>query len=175
MKKYTEEAKEKAYEFFKIQGLSFLKVIEKMREEYPTFSKGTLTKWKNDPELDWNGRHRKFCQALAVKRDEERLKQFKPILRTIQDIREKVYDQLITALGKGEVVNDKNIVYVLSSFVKMAEMESKLTGGGKTVTPVIEVVMVILTVLERDPHFGPLLKTHKNTIEDAIFEEIKGG
>ena len=46
MKKYTEEAKEKAYEFFKIQGLSFLKVIEKMREEYPTFSKGTLTKWQ---------------------------------------------------------------------------------------------------------------------------------
>ena len=57
----------------------------------------------------------------------------------------------------------------------MAEMESKLTGGGKTVTPVKEVVMVILTVLDRDPHFGPLLKTHKNTIEDAIFEEIKGG
>ena len=175
MKKYTEDAKEKAYEFFKIQGLSFLKVIEKMREEYPTFSKGTLTKWKNDPVLDWNGRHRKFCQALTEQKDKELLKQFKPILRTIQDIREKVYDQLIKVLNKGDVVNEKNIGYVLSSFVKMGELEHKMTGGHQTAPPVKQVINVILMVLERDPHFGPLLKMHKNTIEDAIFKEIKGG
>ena len=69
MGKYKAEVQEKAYELFMIQQLSFLEVMKRMREAYQTFSKNTLTKWKNDPKLGWEGRYEQYCRALAEKSD----------------------------------------------------------------------------------------------------------
>lgn len=170
MSKYGAEIQEKAYDLFMIQQLSFMDVIRKMH-----ISKGTLTKWKNDPKLDWEGRYSKHCEAIAEKNDAERIKKIKPILYTIQDIREKVYNELITFLEKGDTITDKNLGLVLSSFVKMGDLEYRISGGNRAMTPVRQVINVLIMVLEKNPNVGPVIAAHKSEIEEAIFEEIKSG
>ena len=174
MAKYGPEVQEKAFELFKIQGLPFMQVIKEMRKEYPTFCKGILTKWKNDTVLDWEGRYYRHCQTIAKKNDEERVKQFKPVLQTIQDIREEVYNQLVDFLKKQKgVITDTNIGHVLSSFVKLGELEYKMTGGGQTMTPVKQVINVLLLVIEKNPNVGPVFQAYKHEIEEAVFEMLK--
>jgi len=176
MAKYKAEAQEKAYDLKMIQQFSFLEVWKRMREEYPTFSKGTLTKWMNDPNLDWEERYNKYCRALATKNDEKRVKQIVPIVTAIEDIRDKVYNNLVTFLGtENVVITEKNIGLVLSSFVKMGDLEYKIKGGSHSTTPVKQVINVLIMVLEKNPNVGPVIKAHKQEIEEAIFEEIKRG
>lgn len=174
MSKYGAEVQEKAYELYMVQQLSFLDTLKKMREEYPKFSKGTLTKWKNDPVLEWEGRYAKYARELAEKNDIERAKKITPILHTIQDIREQVYLKLIDFLEKSDVITDKNIGHVLSSFVKMGELEYKMTGGTQSGTPVKQVINVLLMVIEKNPNVGPVFKAYKSEIENSVFKMIQG-
>jgi len=175
MAKYNAEAQEKAYDLRMIQQLSFLEVWRKMREKYPTFSKGILTKWLNDPNLDWEGRYNEYCRAIVKKNDEERVKQIVPIVTAIEDIRDKVYNKLVTFLGAEKtVITEKNIGLVLSSFVKMGDLEYKIKGGKHSMTPVKQVINVIIMALEKNPNIGPVIKAHRGEIVDAVFEEIKG-
>jgi len=51
-------------------------------------------------------------------------------------------------------------------------MENKMSGGGKSGTPVKEVMTVIFMMLEKNPNIGPVLRQYKQEIEDAIFKEI---
>jgi len=172
MAKYGPEAQEKAYELLMIRRLPFLTAIERMREEYPTFSRGTLTKWKNSAELNWEGRYRAYCEEIQRKTDKELVKQFTPVLKTIQEIREKVYEKLVAFLEGSDVITDKNVAHVLSSFVKMGELEHKLTGGGSTGAPVKNVVNILLMVIEKNPKVGPMFKAYRQEIIDAVFEEL---
>ena len=174
MIRYDNDAKEAAYDLHKLQGLSFSKVIEKMRETYPGFSKNTLTAWKNDADLDWDGRHKKFCQALAKRRDKDYLVKFKPINETIKHVREKLYNQIVAALDKNmDIVTDKNLGYILTAFAKLADIELKMTAKGDSGSSIPQVINVIFLILEKDPGIGPLLKTRKNEIVDAIYTVIK--
>ena len=176
MAKYNSEAQEKAYDLKMIQQLSFLEVWRKMREEYPTFSKGILTKWLNDPNLDWECRYNAYCRTIVEKNDKERVKQIVPIVTAIEDIRDKVYNKLVTFLKtENIVITEKNIGLVLSSFVKMGDLEYKIKGGGNSITPVKQVINVLIMVLEKNPNIGPIIKAHKHEIEEAIFAEIKSG
>jgi hypothetical protein len=174
MAKYGAEAQEKAYELMMIRQLPFMDVVRQMREEYPTFAKGTLTKWKNDVRLDWAGRYERHRRAIAEKSDAERVKQIKPVLHTIQDIRESVYNQLVEFLKGKRVITDKNVGLVLSSFVKLSDLEYKMTGGRRTSTPVNQVVQILIMVLEKNKNVGPVIKAHRNEIIEAVFEEISG-
>ncbi|MBA7529774.1 hypothetical protein ES705_21973 [subsurface metagenome] len=168
--KYGAEAQEKAYQLFKIQQLPFDMVIKKMREEYPTFSKGTLTKWRK--VLAWDDRYGNFCKDLAAINDKELVKKIKPIVYAIESIREEVYDKLIDCLKKKDIVTEKNFGYVLAAFVRMGELEYKMKGGRQSLPPVKQVVNVILMALEKNPVVGPIIAANKSQIEDAIFEEI---
>jgi len=174
MSKYKAEVQEKAYELFMIQQLSFTEVMKRMREGYPTFAKNTLTKWKNDSKLGWAGRYDQYCRALAEKSDKERIKKIKPIVEVIEDIRDKIYERLLTALKRDNIVTEKNIGLVLSAFVRMSDLEYKMKGGRQFQTPAKQVINIILAVLEKNPRVGPAIKASKREIVDAIFEEIEG-
>lgn len=174
MVRYDNDAKEAAYDLHKLQGLTFSKVIEKMRETYPGFSKNTLTAWKNNTDLDWDGRHLKFCRDLAKRRDKNYLVKFKPINETIKDVREKVYNQIVAALDRDvDIVTDKNLGYILNSFAKLADIELKMNAKGDSGSSIPQVINVIFLILEKDSSIGPLLKTRKNEIVDAIYTMIK--
>ncbi|OPL13696.1 MAG: hypothetical protein AVO39_10180 [delta proteobacterium MLS_D] len=174
MGKYKAEVKEKAYELFMIQQMPFLRVVDMMKQDYPTFSKGTLTKWKNDPKLDWEGRYQTYCTAIAIRNDAELAKKTRPILDTLRITRQKVFEEIKDLFDdKTRVINEKNIGLVLSSFVRMCDLEVKMTGGAQNQTSAAQIVQVIIMVLEKDPNVGPVLTAHKTNIVDAIFEEIK--
>lgn len=174
MGKYGAEAQEKAYELMMVQQLSFMEVIQRMREEYPTFSKGTLTKWKNSQKLDWEGRYQKYCDKLAEVSDKERLKKVKPIVQAVEEIRDGVYNQLVTALkSESTVITEKNIGLVLTAFARMGELEYKMKGGKRSYTPMKQVIGIIFMALEKNPNVGPVITAYKKEIEEAIFEEIQ--
>ena len=172
--KYGAEAHEKAYELMMVQHLPFTDVIRKMREQYTTFSKGTLTKWKNSPKMDWEGRYQKYCDKLAEKSDKERLKKIKPIVEAIEEIRDGVYNQLVNALkSESTVITEKNIGLVLTAFARMGELEYKMKGGKRSYTPMKQVIGIIFMALEKNPNVGPIITSYKKEIEEAIFEEIQ--
>jgi hypothetical protein len=172
MAKYGPDAQETAYQLMMIQQKPFPEVIKIMRETYPTFSKGTLTKWRNDVMLDWAGRYEKHRSAIAAKTDKELARQVKPILGTIQELREKVFTQLVEYLEGKNIITDKNVAHVLASFVKLGDLEFKMTGGAQPSTPVSQVVKVLIMVIEKNPNIGPVFRAHKDEIIDAVFEEI---
>ena len=174
MSKCPPEVREKAYDLFMIQQLPYEEAVRKMREEYPTFAKNNLTKWKNDPELNWEGRYKEYCKALAIKSDKERVKKIKPMVYCIEEIRDKLYDQLIAFLEKGDCLTVKNIGLVLTAFVRLGDLEYKMKGGRHSMTPVQQVINIIIMALEKNPNVGPVIKAHKHEIIDAVFEEIKG-
>jgi len=173
MSKCPPEVKERAFELFMIQQLPYEETIRRMREEFPKFAKNNLTKWKNDPELNWEGRYKKYCKALAVKSDKERVKKIKPMVEAIEEIRDKVYDQLITCLKKDDLITDKNIGLVLSAFARLGGLEYKMKGKKHSAAPIRQVINVLIMVLEKNPNVGPVIAAHKHEIEEAIFEEIK--
>lgn len=175
MSKYGFEAQEKAYDLHIMQQLPFGTVIKRMREEYPTFSKGTLTKWRSCNKLDWAGRYSKHCQALVRQNEKNALVHLKPIADTVTEMREKVYKKIIEALDNTEnVITEKNIGKVIAGFSRLVDQELLLTGGKKDDAPMRQVVMILINVIENDPNMGPLFKVHKAGIIDAVFEEIKG-
>jgi mevalonate kinase len=174
MNKYDAEAYDKAYQLIMVEARPMDEVLMVMREDYPKLSRATLYRWKRRKRTDWEERYKNYCTALEAKTDKELLKQYTPMLKTIQEVREKVYDRLIGALGNTDIINDKNIGKVLYSFAKLGELEYKMTGGGRGESPPVkQVIGVIFMVLERDPVVGPALKTNRDSIVDAIFEEIK--
>lgn len=173
MAKYGAEATEKAYELYMIQQLPMKDVVRKMKEDYPVFGMSTLSKWREDKTLDWTGRYDKHRKELAAKSDKALVKQITPIATAIQEIREQTYQQIIAILNSGKSpINEKNFGMVLQAFVKLADLETRKTGGGKE-TPVKDVISVIFMVLEKSPAFGPVFQAHKNEIVDAIYEEIE--
>jgi len=173
MAKYGHEAKEKAYELWYIQRLPFTKVIARMREEYPTLAYNTLTKWSKDRRLAWDIRYDEYCRTLERQADKKRVKEMVPIVTAIEEIREKVYNQLVSCLEKNaDVVTEKNIGLVLASFVRLGELEYRMKGKSSD-TPYKKVINVLILALEKNPNIGPLIKAHKNEIVDAIIEEIK--
>ena len=175
MAKYDAAAKEKAYELLMIQAVPHQVVVREMKKNYPTFATNTLTSWRHDPKLNWEGRYQNYCQAIAARTDKELVKSIKPVLHTIQDIREKVYNKLVKFLERDDVITERNIGLVLSSFVKMADLEFKIAGGGKSSPPVKEVMAVVFMILERHSKIGPEMRMYKNEIEDAIYKEITEG
>ena len=175
MAKYDAEAKEKAYELLMIQAVPHQVVVRIMKEDYPTFATNTLTSWRHDPKLNWTGRYQSYCEAIAAKNDKELIRSVKPILSTIQEIREKVYNKLVKFLERDDVITEKNIGFVLSSFVKMADLEFKIAGGGRSSPPVKEVMMVVFMMLEKHPKIGPEMRMYKHEIEEAVYKEIAEG
>lgn len=169
--RYDAGAREKAYVLYKVQQLPIVTVVEKMQAGgYPTFGASTLCRWAKSGELNWDVRYRKYCEEIAAKNDTELVKQATPIVDALREIREKLYDQLRKAIEKDGMINEKNIGLVLSSFVKMADLEHKMTGGAGTTSSPQQVVGFIIMVLEKDPVIGPHILTRKAAIEDAVFE-----
>ena len=178
MGKYGAEAQEKAYELFMMQRKPFQEVMRQMKAEFPSFSKGTLTKWINDKGLDWSGRYRKYCDALAEKNDAVRVKAITPMITAVQDIREETYKQIMKILEKTNekeetLVSEKNLANVLKAFAELAQIELRMTGSGSR-TPVNQVINVIFMVIENDPNIGPVFKQYKNKLQSAIIAEIEG-
>ena len=176
MAKYGHEVKEEAYVLWYIQQLPFTTVLKKMREKYPHLAKNTLTNWRKDTNLAWDIRYDEYCRTLQQIADEERVKEMVPIVTAIEDIRDKVYNKLVTFLNAAEgtaVITDKNFGFVLSSFAKLGELENKMKGKGSPATPVKQVINVVIMALEKNPNVGPLIKAHKHEIEEAIIEQIK--
>jgi hypothetical protein len=172
-KKHTIEIKERAYDLMMLQGMTLEETVRTLRANGVRIAAATLHRWRNDTAMGWEGRYRTHCEEIARRSDRERVKQFKPIVSTIQDVRDRVYNKLITALdATTNVITDKNFAHVLSSFVKLAELEHQTTGGGGSGAPVQQVITVILAVLERNPNVGPVITRHKGEIVDAVFEEL---
>lgn len=177
MSKYGAEVQEKAYELLMIQQLPFQKAMRRMRDEYPTFSGGTLSRWKNDPVLNWEGRYRNYCDKLAERNDLERLRRIKPIVHAVQEIRDDVYNQLVRYMKilvtkKENSINEKNLAQVLTAFSRLVEIEYQMTGGDKSPNQIKNVINIIFIALEKNPTVGPVIRAHKTEIEEAIFEMI---
>ena len=172
MPRYDADVQEKAYQLHMVQQLTIRETVETLRQERPSFSQGRLSKWKADPVMDWDGRYQRYLRAVQEKTDKALVKKITPIVTVIQDIREKVYDALKN-VNYSKLLDEKSIGPVLSAFVKLGDLELKLTGGKKDVTPVTQVVHMLLIVLERDPVLGPLLSKRKMEISEAVFEMIE--
>ena len=175
MGKYAYQVTEEAYELLMIQGLKVREVVRRMREKHPTFCWRTLSKWKKDKELDWEGRHREHCKATAKKADADRVKKFTSIISAVKEVREETYLKLVTILKKDASITEKNLGLVMNAFTRLIDLEIKLTGKQQTETPIKQVVYIILMALEKNPTVGPMIVAHKKEIEEAIFEEIQSG
>lgn len=183
MGKHAIEVLERAYELYMVQQTPHHKAVAMLRQEFGTFSSGTLTKWSHDEGLDWAGRYAKYRLALEREADKHRARDITPIATAIQEIREDTYQQLRIILKLGEMdengntknpIDSKNIGKVLEAFVKLADLEMKRVGNGrKNQIAVVQVVMVIFDVIEKTPGVGPVFAAHRQQITDAIFEEMK--
>jgi len=174
MHKYAAEVQEKAFELHVVKRLTVAETVRKMREEYPKFAQNTLSHWIKDPVLNWQARYEKYLVKVGEKNDKDRARKVKPIVRAVEEIRDDVYKQLIKALHDTDLINERNIGVVLSSFAKLGELEYRIKGGRHAMTPVKEVIGIIFMILEKNPNVRPVITAYRREIEKAIFEEIKG-
>lgn len=171
MPKYDADVQEKAYQLHMIEQKTIKDTVAIMKHEHPAFSHNPLLRWKASPVLDWDGRYQRYIRAAQDKTDKALMKKITPIINVIQEIREQTYLVLREVIRR-ESVTEKNLGPVLMAFVKMGELEFKMTGGSKSNTPINHVVNMLIMVLEKDPVLGPLLSTRKIEISEAVFEMI---
>jgi len=177
VRKFNAEAQEQAYDLMMVQQMPFTTVVKRMREIYGKFAAGTLSKWKNDTALDWEGRYRKYCEELAAKNDKLRVKEITPMISAIQEIRENIFKQLVTVFEEGnKKITTKNLGSVLLAFTKLADLEYRMSGRGKgNQEPIQKVVNMIFMVLENNPNIRPVIQAHKHELVEAITMQIEDG
>jgi hypothetical protein len=181
--KHSVEVQERAYDLYMVQRTPFHRVVQMLRDEFGSFSSGTLTKWSHDADLDWDGRYAEYRLRVAQEADKRRVKDITPIATAIQEIREDTYQQLRIILQLGEPdkdgnvkspIDSKNLGKVLEAFVKLADLEMRRIGDGRrNQVGVVQVITVIFDVIEKTPGVGPVFAAHRQQITEAIFEEIK--